>query len=481
MPILWHTRGCATARLVRNDCEPSALLSYFWELFLDAGIDKPDSGRRRTPAPRAFLYIERMADSSRLQRLGLAVLTAALVALYIYAASGPLRTITSTVSDTTGYLGLTAWILDGRPADMHEVPWRCREFPVGYPAAIAGLYRCGLATPRGLLALNFISLAIGLCASWMLMRRVWELPVEATWGVLLLAAASTACSELAVSVASEMLFFATSLLALASCTRPVSRTALSDSSLPRHAPLATFRLLVSLLACVAAIAVRTAGIALIPALLWALLTHPLVKRIGTRRVLALAALPAAVGLWFAVARILRSEYVADILATRYSGGAAWDVIASQQLAKVSTFGELFTNLRAEDSRAAYRGEFVLGGLISLTMILAGAGTRIRRLTSLEIYLMAYAAILFVYPFFTYGSSRRFWFPVLPFAFGLAFMAVDKLREKSPRLRRWAAPILAVYVTAFVLFGCARSIELSHFERHSDQEAAKALENLHEGR
>jgi hypothetical protein len=422
-----------------------------------------------------------MADRSRLSRAGLTVLTVSLVIVYAYAASGPLRAITSTVSDTTGYLGLTAWILDGRPADMHEVPWRCREFPVGYPAAIAGLDECGLATSRGLLALNLVSLAIGLWASWMLLRRVWDLPVEATWGVLLLVAASTVCGELAVSVASEMLFFSASLLTLVSCTGPTASRAESGSALPRHAPLATHHLIVSLLACAAAIAIRTAGIVLIPAVLWALLTQPAVKRFGTRRVLAVIALPLGICLWFGIARILRSEYVANILATRYSRGTAWDVIALQQLAKVSAFGELFTNLRAEDLPTASRGEFVLGGLLCLAMILAAFGNRIRRLASLDVYLLAYAAIIFVYPFFSYGSSRRFWFPVLPFVFALAYLAIDKLREKSPPVRRWAAPALAVYVTAFVLLGCLRSIELSRFERHTDQEATKALASLHQSR
>jgi hypothetical protein len=450
------------------------------------------------PVSPAFLYIERMAESFRLRRLGLAALTAALVAVSVHAASGPLRAITSTVSDTTGYVGLAAWILDGRPADMHEVPWRCREFPVGYPTAIAGLYRCGLATPRGLLALNFISLSIGLWASWILLRRVWQLPVDATWSALLLVASSTVCGELAVSVASEMLFFAASLAALAWAEHcgtigegSGGKTAPEEHNHAARFVPPSFRVeprpdsalrlvataLFSLLACAAAISIRTAGIALIPALLWVLLTHPFVKRIGTRRVLAVVALPLAIGLWFGVARILRSEYVANILAARYSSGTAWDVIALQQLTKVSAFGELFTNLRAEDFQTAYRGEFVLGGLLCLAMILAGFGARVRRLRPLDVYLMSYAAIIFVYPFFSYGSSRRFWFPVLPFVFGLAWLAIDRLREKSPRLRRWAGPVLAVYVTAFVLFGCIQSIELSRFDRHTDQVAAKALAGL----
>jgi hypothetical protein len=234
-------------------------------------------------------------------------------------------------------------------------------------------------------------------------------------------------------------------------------------------------------ACAAAVSIRAAGIALTPALLWALLTHPFAKRVGWRRILAIIAFPAAIGVWFGVARISRSEYVADILTSRYSSGTAWDVIGLQQLTKVSAFGELFTNLRAENFRTVYRGEFVLGGLICLAIILGGFGTRVRRFGSLDVYLMSYAAIIFIYPYFSYGSSRRFWFPVLPFVFGLAYLAVDRLREKSPRLRRWAGPALAIYVSAFVLFGFARSIELSRFERHTDKEAAKALASLHGNR
>jgi hypothetical protein len=456
------------------------------------------AGRDTAERMRDIPYTGIMPDQSRLPRLGLTALSAIVIVTYLYAASGPLRAMTSTVSDTTGYIGLTAWILEGRPADMHEVPWRCREFPAGYPAVIAVLFKLGMATPGGLLALNFMSLATGLFASWILLRRVWQLSLDATWSVLLLVAASTVCGELAVSIASEMLFFAASLAAIAlaahlgtrregrgeeatrqeqslAARREPPSLAVELRADPTLRPFATA--FFALVACAVAISIRTVGIALIPALLWAWLTGPSAKRLIARRVLAVVALPLAIGLWFGVSRILRSEYVANILAARYSNGTAWDVIGMQQLAKASAFGELFTNFRAEDFRTAYRGEFVLGGLLCLPMILAGFGTRLRRLTSLDVYLMSYATIIFIYPFFSYGSSRRFWFPVLPFVFGLAYLAMDRLREKSPRLRRWAGPVLGVYVTVFVLFGCARSFEFSRFERHTDREAARALASL----
>src|SRR5579864_7249834 len=47
-----------------------------------------------SPRPDDLLYTESMIESLRLQRLGLATLTAALVAVYAYAAIGPLRAIT---------------------------------------------------------------------------------------------------------------------------------------------------------------------------------------------------------------------------------------------------------------------------------------------------------------------------------------------------------------------------------------------------
>ncbi len=394
------------------------------------------------------------------RKILLSILTAAVVAVYGYAACGPLRAATSTVADTSGYLGLTAWILDGRPSDMHEVPWRCREFPIGYPSAIAALWTLGLATQQGLLAANLLWLSIGLGACWILLRRAWGMPLEAAWAVLLLVAASTVCCELSVSIASEMLFFAASTVTLV--------------CLERSTPAA---LCLAVVACAAAIAVRVAGVALIPAVIWGAARHPLLQRLWTRRGLALAALPAALAAWFAVARLVRSEYVASIIFGRYSRGAAWNVVAAQQVAKLSAWGELFTNLRAEEFRSVYRGEFVLAGLICLSAFVMGFWSRRRRLGPLEIYLAAYAAVLFVYPFFSYGSSRRFWFPVLPFLFGMAYLGIGRLREKSLPLDRIARQVLPIYLALFVLGGCLLSYESSRFERDTDREAAVALASL----
>ncbi len=348
-----------------------------------------------------------MFTPTRLRMTLLGCLAAAVIVVYAYAACGPLRASTSTVADTSGYLGLTAWLLDGRPVDMHEVPSRCREFPAGYPLAIAALYQFGMATPTGLLALNFASLAVALAASWVLLRRALGVRCDAAISAILLTAAATICCELSVSIASEMLFFAASTVCLVCLER-----------------ISIGWVVAGALACGASICVRAAGVALIPAVALSVARLPASRVLLGRKTLPLALTAIAGAAWLTAVRVLRSDYVSGILSTRYSPGADWGVIAGQQVAKLSAFGELFANLRAEDFRTIYRGEFVLVGVICLSLISVGAWTRRSTLGPLDVYLAAYASIILIYPFFNYGSERRFWLPVLPFLFGLAFLGSD---------------------------------------------------------
>jgi uncharacterized membrane protein HdeD (DUF308 family) len=94
--------------------------------------------------------------------------------------------------------------------------------------------------------------------------------------------------------------------------------------------------------------------------------------------------------------------------------------------KLSAIGELFTSLRAEDYRLAYRSEFAFGGALLLALIAAGFWSRRRQWRPSDVYFAVYAAIIFVYPFFGYGPSRRFWFPVLPLAVALAFSGICRI-------------------------------------------------------
>ena len=269
-------------------------------------------------------------STSRLAQSITVVLSLIVLGAYGYAASGPLRTVTSTVSDYASYLGTAAWLTDGMPSDLHEIPWRNRELPVGYPSAIVIMRACGLATPQGLMALNFISLAIGLAASWLLLQAAFSIPRPVASGIVLLVLASTVCCELSVTIASEMLYFAISTATLLYLTR------LTNLQRPMHG-------IAIVLLCVALISVRTVGIAMIPAVVWRASSGKIHFARDWKRLL-LWSFVVLIG-WY----VARSNYASKLILTAYSS-SPWDALAWQQITKLSAVGELAFNLHAEDLR-----------------------------------------------------------------------------------------------------------------------------------
>jgi hypothetical protein len=311
--------------------------------------------------------------------------------------------------------------------------------------------------------LNLISLATGLWATGRLLRRSFMIPTLVAAWILLLTAASSICCDLAVAFAAEMVFFAASMLTLLALERAM-----------KSWPF----IFVGLLGCGVSIAIRAAGLALIPALLWAVVRQPIFQRAINRRRLAFAAIPTAALAWIGLTLIMRSGYVAGVIGSRYSlQTAAWDVILAEQMSKIGTVGELFTNLHAEDFRAVYRGEFALLGLVCVALLVAAIWSRRTNLSASHIYVLAYSAMLAVYPFFYSAASRRFWFPILPLLFGLTYLGVHQLCEKTPRLKSWTRIAAPIGLTAYVLWGCMLSFQIARQNRETDKTAARALATL----
>jgi len=403
-----------------------------------------------------------MRTSRRTQSL-LVALSLMVLGAYGYAASGPLRTVTSTVSDYASYIGTAGWLIDGRPADLHEIPWRNRELPVGYPSAIVILRACGLATPRGFLALNLISLAIGMAACWLLLQAAFSIPRPVASGIALLVLSSTVCCELSVTIASEMLFFALSNVTLLYLTR------LPNRRRPLH-------WIAIVLLSVALISVRTVGIAMLPAITLAVVWRATSGQIQFARDwkrLLLWSLPLVLLLGWYVAR---SNYVNKVIVSEYSS-AAWDVLVWQQITKLSAFGELAFNLRAEDFARWLRPDLIFAGLLCVGLCTLGFWSRRRKLQALDIYIASYAFILFVWPFFGYGTGRRYLFPLFPYVCGLIYLSGVELVKRSPALGKLVNRAGLAYLVCFVLWGCLRSLEASTFERATDHNAAIALHAL----
>jgi hypothetical protein len=399
-----------------------------------------------------------LRTSRRTQSL-LVALALIVLGTYGYAASGPLRTVTSTVSDYASYIGTAGWLIDGRPADLHEIPWRNRELPVGYPGAIVILRACGLATPQGLLALNLISLAIGMAACWLLLQAAFSISRPVASGIALLVLSSTACCELSVTIASEMLFFALTNVTLLYLTRLTNLRRPLDW-------------LAILLLCVALISVRTVGMAILPAVVWRAASGKIQFARDWKRLL-LWAFPFLLLIGWYVAR---SNYVNKIIRSEYSS-STWDVLAWQQITKLSGFGELALNLHAEDFVRWLRPDLVFGGLLCVGLCTLGFWSRRRKLQALDIYIAVYAGILVVWPFFGFGTGRRYLFPLFPYVCGLIYLSGVELVKRAPALGKFVNRAGLVYLACFVLWGCLRSLEASTFERATDHSAAIALHAL----
>ena len=69
-------------------------------------------------------------------------------------------TVSSTVSDGGVYMATAEWISEGCPAGFHSAN---SALPLGYPAIIAALKRCGIGE-RGVSIRHLVSLAAGLAA-----------------------------------------------------------------------------------------------------------------------------------------------------------------------------------------------------------------------------------------------------------------------------------------------------------------------------
>ena len=237
-------------------------------------------------------------------------------------------------------------------------------------------------------------------------------------------------------------------------------------------------LFVGLIGCGVSIAIRAAGLALIPALLWALTRQSLLRRAMNWRTLAILAIPTTILAWIGLTLLMRSGYVAGVIGSRYSlQTAAWDVILAEQMSKIGAVGELFTNLHAEDFRAVCRGEFALLGVVCAAFVVTAFWSRRTNLSASHMYVLAYSAMLAVYPFFYSAASRRFWFPILPLLFGLTYLGVHELCERSPRLKRGTSLAAPIGVMAFVLWGCVLSFRSARLDRETDNTAAHALATL----
>jgi hypothetical protein len=358
----------------------------------------------------------------------------ALLALYGFALCGPLKMC----GDAPGYVELAAFLLHGTPARTIAAPGYPYYFPHGYPYVLIGLNGLGLANPPAIIGVNLACLAIGLWATRSLLLRSFELSADAAWGVLLLTAGSSVFFQFASSAVSELPYFAAACMAVV-CLERTSRDGRS-----------WLFLLGGVLLCAVAISLRTAGIALIPAVIWAALRLPAVRRVSASPRWFWPAIPALIliglGIWYGAGSHYVSVTAADGFARfKFAPEGYWLTAIGRKLAHI---GELFSNQRATDFPVLYRDEFVLLGVLCLVICGVGWWSRRGRFGPLDAYVATYFLMIAAYPFW----QLRLWLPIVPFLFGLAFLGLQLLFKGAGRSRTVGIRLADIYVVAFVMLG-----------------------------
>lgn len=375
------------------------------------------------PAPRAVAGTP--AAVKRISRLHFWALVLACL-IYMVQVLTPLRL----TGDSIVLLSIASSVADGHGFLDHG---QKIHYPPGYPTMVVCLEHAGAARPWGLVGLNFIFLFIGLAAVYFVARHHFRLSENWAAATLLFASSSFALIKHFTLPLTDIPFFGISMVAVALLTRAETERG------TRYYLFWSSALVVS----IAAGLVRTLAIALIPCLVWSLSAHTsfgVVLRRNKRLLIGCGAGVAVTGGMISVL-LLRTLYVQEALSVFARNGPGRGLI-DILLFRVHEIGELVLNAPASK----------LGALAPLvwfsgTTAIAGLAACVRRwkLGSAEVYLMAYASIMILWPY----VDTRFWVPVLPLVIAELFSWL-----KPWALIGWKRRLCVLYSAFYLLMGIA---------------------------
>ncbi len=341
------------------------------------------------------------------------ILGALISCAYLIQVFSPLRLN----ADARTLLELTAKLTDGKPYLIHGAR---PVFPIGIPFVFSVMERLGVATPVGFAVLNLVCLAVAAVSAWMIGRSL-RLSRSRAALVLIVSFSSFVLWKHSVLPLTDIPYMALSLLCVA----------ILEASRQQKGARWAGMMAASLVLLAASILTRRVGIALIPAALYAV-GPPQGLRAWVyfrgRRAIA----------WWAIG--LSLFIVAVFFAARLAYIPDFYLPDAGQLLgmRMQDFGELLLNAPASQLGRLRSAVFAAGPIL-LCLVLTGFYRERFDLGASHVYLLAYMAILFVWPY----VDARFWIPVLPL---LAIVVLQGLRPLAASKR--ARSLIAVYLVAY---------------------------------
>jgi hypothetical protein len=330
-----------------------------------------------------------------------------LAAVYLVQLASPLRLDT----DSASYLQIASSIADGHGAHPAGTP----SFPVGYPLLVAGLDNVGLGAAWAIVALNLAALALATASLWVVLRRGLLLGETAAGIVCALSLLSSTLAKSAVMPLSEIAFYGLAAASLALLTIGAER----------RPSLLVGGIVLALAAC----SVRTAGIALAPAVVLAF---------RSRRSRIVAAMTVALG---AVVAVVANPRYLDELDHGWSGGFAHSGVREGR-DLLEMLGAATGNVPESKIGSVMPFATVLGAAV-LVGILVVWVLRRHVLGPVDGWVMGSIVVLYVWP----SDAVRFVLPVFPFLLGYGALLARRWR---PGAVAYAALFVGVGLVALAL-------------------------------
>lgn len=274
-------------------------------------------------------------------------------------------------------------------------------FPPVFPLVLAGLEQCGLLNSHTIVIINLICLFAGIGLCWKLLagqctRRSLQVMAFVTL-------ASWVMIKHVTLALTDIPYLAVSLAALVAIEK-----------LAIHRGHRFWLWLVISAACTAcAIGVRTHGIALLPALAWAMVPRVSDRLRGGftgRNVLAMGGIAAAIAIASVAAfpALVTAGYGRFALGAAAKGGPQ-DFFVKTLAMRATNIAELTFNVPASLFPPHLVPFLTTLGVLLLGVTAIVVWRRFGQVTSLMVYVVGYLAILAVWPF----ADARFFIPVLP--------------------------------------------------------------------
>jgi hypothetical protein len=196
----------------------------------------------------------------------------------------------------------------------------------------------------------------------------------------------------------------------------------------------------------ASIGIRRPGIALCPALIWAIVTRPgwvvryRCSHVSTKVLLLIGlALAMIVSIfWVHTTSTLKDyPFVQSI-------GNVFDVMVKNVMYRATEFGEIALNIPSAKLPLPVVPMVAIVGGAAISLVGYGMWIR-RRISIVEIFFVSYMAIMFVWPY----VDSRFLIPVLPFILIYGFFGIKNVRFK---IAGWETSFVATIIAFHMLTG-----------------------------